>query len=107
MIKVADYVAEWCLIYHEKLAITNAIYREITNANQLGNSEMQVHHHLRPSNTKEINGHTQNLAEYISSQDNNPSLQENYGKVKNIITQVYADEYIFFADRHLVGVVIT
>ena len=94
--KSADYVAEWCLIYHEELAITNA-YRDVTNSNQLGNSEMQVHHHLRPSKTKEINGHIQNLADYISLQGN-PFLQENHGQVKNIVTQVYGEEYI--ADQH-------
>ena len=96
--KSAEYVAEWCLTYHEELAIANA-YRDITNSNQLGNTEMKAHHHLRASKIKEINNHTENLAEYINSQgQGNPFIRENGGSVKNIVTQVYANEFI--ADKH-------
>ena len=95
--KSNECMAEWALIYHEVLAVTNTL-REITNADQGGNTETISHdHHLRPSRTKEINKHTDSITAYINSQGN-PFLEQNLDKVKNIITQVYAEDDV--AEMH-------
>ena len=82
-----EYAAEWALIYHEVLSITNT-FREITNSDKGGNTETanaSSHHHLSPRNIQEINARTDSISSYISSQGN-PFCKENHDKVKNLVS---------------------
>ena len=90
-----EYAAEWALIYHEVLSITNT-FREITNSDKGGNTETanaSSHHHLSPRKIQEINARTDSISSYISSQGN-PFCKENHDKVKNLVTQVYAEDSV-------------
>ena len=90
-----EYAAEWALIYHEVLSITNT-FREITNSDKGGNTETanaSSHHHLSPRKIQEINACTDSISSYVSSQGN-PFCKENHDKVKNLVTQVYAEDSV-------------
>ena len=76
-----EYAAEWALIYHEVLSITNT-FREITNWDKGGNTETanaSSHHHLSHRKIQEINARTDSISSYVRSQEN-PFCKENHDK---------------------------
>ena len=61
--------------------------------------ETTIHHQLNHSKITEINEHDQMMTSFFKSHGNSFFLDDNYQKLTNFVTQVYADRDI--AKMHL------
>lgn len=78
------FVAEWDLIYHEVLAVTN-LYRDITKVQSSINYELKYHHEYTSSETENMEHHITSMEKFILQHDNpfGPGAKT----LRNIITQ--------------------
>ena len=82
-------VAEWEVVYHEILAISNT-FRRLTNST-LGASESQLHHELDGNYATVFNAQVTNITNILIARGS-PHLPESQPQLPNIISSVRASE---------------
>ena len=80
------YVTEWCLNYHEILAIKNTFQSIINPYNS--SSETHVHHELSKSKILQTNTAIEKIKDFIKHRENPYKLSISSKQLKNISSQV-------------------
>ena len=86
--RISD-VAEWEVVYHKILAISNT-FRRLTNST-LGASESQLHHELDGNYATVFNAQVTNITNTLIARGS-PHLPESQPQLPNIISSVRASE---------------
>ena len=97
-VKSLGYTTEWCLIFHEVLAIKHAFETMVDYRDR--SSENVVHHELSRSTIKEANIATQKIKNFIKDRENPYLLSVTSKKLRNISSQEIADSDVGIKHLH-------
>ena len=75
------------------------MFYDLSNASKFGNTESRIHHELHGSKALRENEHIESLVTFMNNHGNPFILIENHNKLKNFVTQIYAEDDN--AEKHL------
>jgi uncharacterized membrane-anchored protein YjiN (DUF445 family) len=91
--KKKQFVAQWEMIYHEMLSVSN-LYREVSGV-KTRHSEFAVNHEFISAETNATERKLENMMSYIQSHENSANVSsETDFKLHNILTQEIMTEEI-------------